>query len=332
VSRRSSRAQYATYFDQHYLTRGLALYLSLVRHSPPFTLRVLCLDDQTERVLSALQLDRLELVRLADLERTDPALLAAKPTRDRLEYYFTTGPAFLVYLLDQHPNIDTLTYLDADLFFFSDPTPIYDELGDDSILITDHRYSPSMHALYAYRGVYNVGLLVFRRTASGQACLRRWREQCIEWCYFREESGRWADQKYLEAWPLEYDGVTVLQHRGAALGPWNLGNVEVRYQDGKLLVDGEPAISYHFNRFRVVTGWLYDPGLWRYRLRMPPTAKQHLYIPYARELRAAGRLVRAVGGTVPSVDHLLYGRSKLVSIARMARYRSSLFVTDTVAF
>jgi hypothetical protein len=322
---------FATYFDRHFLTRGLALYGSLARHCPPFTLWILCLDDETERTLSALQLAHVKLVPLAELEQGDRALLAAKPTRDTVEYYFTTGPAFLVYLLAQYPALEMLTYLDADLFFFGDPTPIYDELGDGSILVMDHRYSPAMNALYGYRGIFNVGFLTFRRTADGQACLARWREQCIDWCYFREEPDRWADQKYLEAWPAAYDGVVIARHQGAGLAPWNVGNYELRYEDAHLLVDGVPAIFYHFNRFRVITRWLYDPGLWRYRLRMPPLAREHLYIPYARELRIAGQLIRAAGGKVPAVDHLRYGRNRLASIGRMARHLSFLAVTDSLA-
>src|SRR5687767_6020387 len=105
-----SPIHYATYFDRHYLTRGLALYRSLARHSPPFVLWILCLDDETYRLLAKLQLDQVELVRLAELERADPALVIAKSTRQTIEYYWTCGPAFLIHLLTRHPQIATLTY------------------------------------------------------------------------------------------------------------------------------------------------------------------------------------------------------------------------------
>jgi hypothetical protein len=76
---------YATYFDRHYLTRGLALYRSLARHSPPFRLWVLCLDDDTRRTLSRLRPDNMSLIPLADLERSDPALLTARRSRRPFE-------------------------------------------------------------------------------------------------------------------------------------------------------------------------------------------------------------------------------------------------------
>src|SRR5205823_4080108 len=108
---------YATYFDRHYLTRGLALYRSLVRHSPPFVLWVLCLDDETHRTLARLRLDHVNIIRLAELEEADPALLEVKPGRRPLEYYLTCGPSFLLHLLRRQSEIDLLSYLDADLFF-----------------------------------------------------------------------------------------------------------------------------------------------------------------------------------------------------------------------
>src|SRR5436309_7310877 len=96
---RADPTHYATYFDRHYLPRGLALYRSLVRHSPPFVLWVLCLDDETHRVLSLLRLPGVNLVPLAVLERADPALLQVKPQRRTYEYFWTCGPAYLVHLL-----------------------------------------------------------------------------------------------------------------------------------------------------------------------------------------------------------------------------------------
>jgi hypothetical protein len=77
---------YATYFDRHYLTRGLALYRSLCDHGPPFQLWTLCLDEDTQHTLQDLHLEHLRLVSIVELERADPALLEVKPTRQTTEY------------------------------------------------------------------------------------------------------------------------------------------------------------------------------------------------------------------------------------------------------
>jgi hypothetical protein len=45
-----------------------------------------------------------------------------KPTRQPVEYSWTRGPAFLRYPFDRELEIELLTYLDADLLFFGDPT------------------------------------------------------------------------------------------------------------------------------------------------------------------------------------------------------------------
>jgi hypothetical protein len=95
-----SPIHYATYFDRHYLARGLALYRSLVRHSRPFVLWVLCLDEDTERTLATMRPGNVVSLSLRELERADPALAAARADRHLYEYYWTCGPAYLLYLLE----------------------------------------------------------------------------------------------------------------------------------------------------------------------------------------------------------------------------------------
>jgi hypothetical protein len=323
---------YATYFDRHYLSRGLALHRSLVRHSPAFVLWVLCLDDETSRTLERLRLDHVELVPLADLERDDGGLAAARGTRQLFEYYWTCGPAFLLYLLRHQSQIQLVAYLDADLFFFGDPTPIYAELGDGSILLIEHRRPPSAPNINQnkQKGIYNVGLLVFRRSPASLACLERWREQCIDWCYDRVEPTRFGDQKYLDDWPERYEGVAVLRHRGAGLAPWNVGAYRYRRERGRVLVDGDPLIFYHFNRLRVITQWLYEPTVWLHGHGLEPTVKRHVYGPYIGELRRATRSIRAAGGEVDAVDTLRSHRNIPRLLAGMARHRSFVIVTDRV--
>jgi hypothetical protein len=217
------RLDYATYFDRHFLTRGLALYASLVRHSPPFRLWVLCLDEVTAEVLRALALPNVELVALAELEQADPDLLTVKAERAEIEYFWTCGPAYLLHLLARQPEIELLTYLEADLYFFADPSPLFAELGEGTMLALPMRYSPR-GALLGSGSRFNVGFNAFRRSDEALACLRRWREQCLEWCHDRYERGLYGDQVYLNEWPERYPGLVASANVGAGLAPWNLAN------------------------------------------------------------------------------------------------------------
>jgi hypothetical protein len=281
---------FCTYFDRNYLTRAVALHQSLVRHSPPFILWALCLDDDAYGTVSALELESLRPIRLSELEHSDPALLVAKENRSTVEYYFTLSPSLPLYLLDKLPGVDSITYLDADLLFYSSPQPIFDELALGSVVIVPHRYSPALQSLSVY-GTYNVAVLAFRNDDRSRAVLGRWREQCLEWCYDRVEDGRYADQRYLDGWP-DFPGVRVLGHLGVDLAPWNFAQYDIDLKADPPTVDGEPLVFYHFQGFKAV-----KPGLWDTRIdtygRMNGRLKSWLYGGYLRQLRAADRLVRS---------------------------------------
>jgi hypothetical protein len=291
---------------------------------------VLCLDDETYRTLTRLRLEHVKLVELTELELAHPELLRAKPGRKAFEYYWTCGPAFLMYIFQRHASIKALTYIDADLFFFGDPSPLHLELDQNSILLFEHRFSPAVHADHSVKGIYNVGLIIFRRTPVTLACLEWWSERCIEWCFGSIEPSRYGDQKYLEEWPDRFGEVTISGNLGGGLAPWNVGNYRYHYEEGRVFVDGEPLIFYHFNRLRVINRWLYDPGLWRYHTKMDPRVKREIYLPYVRELRAAGEQIRSADGRVHVVDNLIFGRNRWASLLRMARHRSFLIVSDRV--
>jgi hypothetical protein len=279
---------YCTYFDRHYLVRALALHRSLTRHAEPFRMYALCMDDESYEAIDQLGLPDLVPISLQAFEEGDEALLAAKQNRSRLDYYFTCTPSITLYILDKFPEIDVLTYLDADLFFYDSPAPIFAELGDQSILIVAHRFPPSLRSRERF-GIYNVGLLSFRNDASGRECLTWWRERCLEWCHDRAEDGRFADQKYLDDWPTRFKGVAVLQHRGAGLAPWNVSGSELREEAGIALVDNQPLIFFHFHNFKRLTPYIAESGLKEYGARMGSVLRRRVYAPYLRELQVLER-------------------------------------------
>jgi hypothetical protein len=280
-----------TYFDRGFAIQGLALWRSLVAHDPTAILWVLALDDFTADLLRELAEPRLRVVALAEVEHGDPALAAARGNRTRVEYYFTLSPCWPRWLLAAHPEIERVTYLDADLFFFASPAPIFAAMdaAGASVLITAHRF-PAWLAHYERHGFFNVGVLVFRNDATGRACLDDWRERCLAWCYDRLEEGKYADQKYLDEWPAKWGGkLLVLDRPGVNLAPWNWAQHDFVQREW---VDEAELIVFHFARLRPLLGdWWWQSGQLDYGV-MPWTLRQAIYGPYWRALRAARAEIR----------------------------------------
>ena len=238
-------AEFCTLFDSRYFARGLVTIRSLRRVRSDARIRVLCIDDETKQLLDRLDEPGVVSIGLNELEQHDPALARVKGGRTRGEYCWTATPALCRFLLDREPELEGVTYLDADLLFFADPQPLHDELGRDSVLIVPHRYAPQWAEQERAQGIYNVEWLTFRRDDRGLAVLDWWRERCIEWCYARVEDGKFGDQKYLDDWPERFEGVHVLRHPGGGLAPWNVPRHRLANDAGSITVDGEPLVFFH---------------------------------------------------------------------------------------
>jgi hypothetical protein len=269
---------YCTYFDSRYAVQGLALWLSLRRHDETAVLWVLGLDKAVVAALRQLAEPNLRVVSLAELETADPELVKVRAIRSWVEYVFTLSPCWPRFLLTRYPEIPLLTYVDADMAFFSSPAPLFDALGTASVLIVEHRFPPFLRDL-SERGRFNVGVQCFRNDAPGRAVLADWRERCLDWCHDRVEPDRFADQKYLDAWPEKFPGVVICAHPGVNLAPWNWMNYHYRFPSGQIQVDGAPLVIFHFARFRILGETRADSGQLEYGV-MPFRLRSGVYGAY----------------------------------------------------
>jgi hypothetical protein len=300
------------------------MYKSLEEHAAPFTLYVLCLDEYTCEKLHKLNRPNLVPISLAEFEAGDRELLEAKKKRSPVEYFFTCSPSLPLYIFRKHPEITLLSYVDADLFFVSSLEPIYSELGDRSILIIGHKFPERLKWL-EQRGVFNVGFLTFRKDSHGLGCLNVWREQCLEWCHDRVEDGRYGDQKYLDQWPARFNrAVVVLHHKGANVAPWNWMNYDIRRVNGRVEIDGEPLIFYHFAGMKILNRWLCNPGL-SYYGGASLALRRYIYRPYLRALRETRKWVDPGYSFQPA-----RGGNLFKSVARGMIYRDLLITLGRV--
>lgn len=307
---------FCTLFDRNYLFKGLALHESLQRNVADFTLWVLCMDDIVYEMLEMMRLPQLELISLAQFEDHD--LILAKATRTQVEYCWTCTPSLPLYLLDHVPGIESITYLDADLFFLGEPESVYREMGAGSIGIVEHRLSKEHERFAENVGLYNVAFMVFKNDQYARECLAWWRDRCNEWCYVRVEDGKYGDQKYLDDWPERFARVVVLQDVGVGLAPWNLRSHRLAMRGGGVFVDGQPLIYYHFHSFLIVGNGdqfrLAYPGY-----RLGSRGVRLVYGPYIASIMRAMTQVRRIA---PAYAHGVSSEPLDTSFTRFVAWAS----------
>ena len=313
---------FCTLFDKNYLCKGLALFESLQAHCLEFTLWILCMDEPTSSFLEKMRLENVRLIALEDFE--DDALREAKRNRTFAEYCWTCAAPLISFVIQNEPTADLVAYLDADLFFYSNPLPIYEELGDGSILIIGHRFSPEYQSSERTSGIYNVSMVIFRRDRDGLECLTWWKERVLEACALDPEAGLCGDQKYLDDWPTRFRNVVVLKHKGGGLAPWNISNYHLSRKNGDIYVDSDQLIFYHFHSLQILgkhflrkRAFLASKG---YRFTKEQLAL--VYLPYARELESAIKKVNELVPELISEDPSM----KLLDILRAYRNGNLLLV------
>ncbi len=314
----SEEIAYCTYFDKNYLIKGLSMCTSLLRHSPSTTLFVLCMDEYTEKIIRSYKLKNLKIIKLSDFE--DKELLAIKPTRKFFEYYWTCTPSLPLYIFKHFSQFKYVTYVDADLFFYSSPEIAFEELGDKSILTVEHRYPKGQESRVDTSGRFNVAFQIFKKDKEGISCLKRWRKQCIDWCYYRYEDGKMGDQVYLNEWPDLYKKIVVTNNLGIDAAPWNIKQygvnsdlaidkndlkIESNNREKHVYINHDKLVCYHFHQFQILTESTFElcSG---YFLQKPIV--EFIYNPYVEDLKKQIKFVKSVDNsfTITPVERSIY--------------------------
>ena len=279
------KLNFVTLFDSNYLSRGLAMIDSLHRWCKEFHIYVVAFDSETEVILNRLAIDNLTVISLADFE--DEALLNVKNSRSKAEYCWTSTPSTILYCIQQF-NLDHCTYVDADLLFLADPLPLIQEMGDDSILLTEHRFTWYYKAALR-NGIYCVQFMTFKNTSEALEALEWWRDACLDWCFARLEDGKFGDQKYLDDWPSRFKRVHILKHEGGGIAPWNIQQYRIIKKNERFEIVSRRSkkksnlFFYHFHNFRIYNTGIVDMG----EYFLSKDVKNILYKYYIKELRRA---------------------------------------------
>jgi hypothetical protein len=308
VARMAAVTHFCTLFDTRYVARGLAMLESLETHfAGEKTITILAMDATTPSMIQKIGKPHWKVISVEQLG--DAELLEVKRNRPHREFCWTCAPALVTRMVESHAEREVVVYVDADLYFYSSPQLLLDELGSSgNILIHEHRYSADRRHYESSSGRFNVGFVAFVVGDEAKACVNRWRRQVLDKCVLDPDNGYCGDQGYLNEWPERYSGLRILRNIGGGVAPWNLLSYKVAGNVKQPSVDGVPVVFFHYHAFRTVSvrflGNIAAIPAWGYEFSRE--AQHLLFSRYSRKLRRMSNKAARFGFKVDSdMEHPL---------------------------
>jgi hypothetical protein len=279
---------YCSVVSKDYVHKGLMLYNSLAKHDPDFEFFFICMNEDAKSLLEKMQLEKATLIPISDVERQYEELASVKYTRNEKEYAWTSKGSIFLYLFANYPELEHLVWLDSDIVFYSSPEPIFAELRECSILLAMERFVGENKKLNSIFGIYNTGLMGFKRDDNAMECIKYFKEKCIEWCYNAVVPGKWSDQMYVNDWVKRFNKVRIIRNVGINATGWNIQDCRIRKLGNELYVNDKKLVFFHYSGFYYYNDKEFE--LCGY-IKLPEDAINLVYIPYAQEYRKMIALV-----------------------------------------
>jgi hypothetical protein len=165
------------------------------------------------------------------------------------------------FWLLQHKKYDKVIYLDCDLYFYSNPDFLFEELDKNRVLLTPHWRSRNPiidqenFLLLGTDGLFNGGFIAANSEALD--VVTWWAETCLFICLKDKLKGLWDDQTHLNMMPVYFEGVKIIRHKGCNVAYWNSYECErAKQENGEVIIAKEfPIVFIHFTK-STITGIL----------------------------------------------------------------------------
>jgi hypothetical protein len=282
------KTHYYTSITNNYLPKARILARSIRQHDAEAIIHlVLCDIPPEDFALDKEPFDHLHLVRDLDI----PNVLSWLFQHSLVEMCTgAKGPALWKILTEY--DADQVYYFDPDIVVLHDLGRLKAELAQASVVLTPHQVVPEekdedvrINEITSLKyGVYNLGFVGVRRSDCGLAFARWWRDRLLAYCWADIPNGLFTDQRWCDLAPALFNDVRVLRDKHYNVATWNLTHRHVTLSDGKLVIDGQPIVFFHFSGF--------DSGgqlmmLKKYAPTNSPLFELHDW--YVREMDAAGQ-------------------------------------------
>jgi hypothetical protein len=235
----------------NYLAQARSMCDSVISHNPGYE----CIIGLADRLDGRVRPEKYSPHRIIEAESIEASDFEGMAGRyNALELSCALKSFFGSYILKTY-SPDKLIFLDSDILVFHSLDFIEARLGESSILLTPHIFSPYPDSEGRPKerdilktGIYNGGFFALRNDENANAFLNWWMESMKDQCYERPRDGMHADQNWLNLVPLFFEQVEILRHPGCNVAYWNFHERTISKKGEGFIVNGEwPLLFFHYS-------------------------------------------------------------------------------------
>jgi glycosyltransferase involved in cell wall biosynthesis len=170
-----------------------------------------------------------------------------------MEFNTAIKPYCFSYLMAR--GYQNVVYMDPDTCLYAPLNDVLARLDEGAptvltphALIPNERAEPPNDFTFLRSGVYNLGFLALRDTATVRDLVSWWERRLALYCVAdRLHEGLFVDQKWIDLWPAYCPGTVILSHPGYNVAYWNLDERKLRMRDGRVVVNNSPLVFIHYS-------------------------------------------------------------------------------------
>lgn len=246
---------FCTIITADYYPRALALYKSLIKYNEHIQLQALIADNKPLPDL-ANHFPGIKTINVSQL--TGYSLVDAVYNKyahiDMDAFRWSLKPIFISYLLEN--GMEKILYTDCDMFFVNDYHFLFSELDTSSVLLTPHwKNSDPLTDKNSFLALFSSGIFTAGFIGANQNALpamKWWANACHFTMGAHPDLGIHDDQRYLDIFPVYFEGTKIIRHRGCTVGAWHYEECKRELVNGTVLINGKyPIIFIHFENMLV---------------------------------------------------------------------------------
>ena len=297
---------FCTLFDSNYLDKGLVLYDSLERNVSDFCLYVLAMDNVCFDILSKINHQKMVVINISEFCKYEQLTKIYKE-RKHDEFCYTCTPHLIDYVINFY-NLDMTTYIDSDMYFYSNPLRLFDNFENYDVQIIKHGFGNTLIDKKSEidAGKFCIEFNTFKKGEKSLQLLDWWKNKCRESCSANGELKEiHGDQKYLNEWD-KFQNVEIISDIGAGLAPWNVFNYKlINKNDDNIMVkrgkEKTNIIFYHFHNISYLDENTVSISVYNRHLFVDDKLIECIYLPYLDKIQEKKNFLFEYFGIYPII-------------------------------